>query len=234
MPLLGPGWPLRYARLLSGPSNWNVSSAVDPGHMQNWRGFSYVLLAGRHPDLVAVLFLSLSALSIGVLCWAWWHTREGARAHDGTAQADLVWALTCIVALLTALHLNPHDLTLLIVPAWIVAAYVTSTGGGRWGGPLSRLWLLLLWTGYLLRWLLLLDSSPVAEVVPTVLLLALAAGLLAWQIMRRRARGGLAGDRLPSSPALLGPAPATSLLGRQVPIRAADPGTTGQEEKPCR
>jgi len=94
---------------------------------------------------------------------------------------DLLWALTGIMAVLTSVHLNPHDLTLLVFPAWILGAYATS---GLWNKGLSRLWIALLTTGYLLAPLTL--TNPTSVVIPSVMLMATACGLLALQLAGNR------------------------------------------------
>lgn len=86
---------------------------------------------------------------------------------------DLLWALAGLAAVLTSLHLNPHDLTLLVFPAWIIGAYATS---GLWSRGISRLWLVILWTGWVLAPLTLTNTQAI--VIPSVLLLALSCLLL--------------------------------------------------------
>jgi hypothetical protein len=95
---------------------------------------------------------------------------------------DLYWALVGIVAVLTSLHLNPHDLTLLIFPAWIVGAYATS---GRWGSTVSRVALALLWAGYAAGIGTLVAASEV--VIPSVLVMVGVALLAARQLLAERA-----------------------------------------------
>lgn len=191
MPILGVAWPLDYAKLLLGVANWQDTGAIDPGIMHNWRGLATDLFGGWLPGLVTPFFLLMSLLSVALVAWAWWRSRGQSAQETGASgkpagyspRYDLLWALCGIVAVVTSLHLNPHDLTLLIFPAWVVAAYATS---GRWNKRISQLWLSLLWVAYLLIPVTFYgDAANVAPglaVVPDVLLLALAALLLARQL----------------------------------------------------
>jgi hypothetical protein len=185
MPFLGVGWPLQYAQLLLGVANWGSTGAIDPAIMHNWRGL-FTNLFGSDSGLVTPLFVLLSLMSVALLVFGWMRSRRpeseedepGAFAFAYDPVRDLLWALTGIVAVLTSLHLNPHDLTLLIFPAWIIGAYATS---GLWSKWYSRLWLALLWAGYIFGPMTL--TNPTAIVVPSVLLMAVAAALLVWKLV---------------------------------------------------
>ncbi|MEO8286852.1 MAG: glycosyltransferase family 87 protein [Chloroflexota bacterium] len=193
MPLLGVGWPLDYARLLVGVAGWSSTGAIDPAIMHNWRGLLTNLFGSSAPGIVTPLFVLFSLLSIGLIVWSWLRSRVGNSDaepdeeliednHSYVPRRDLLWALVGIVAVLTSLHLNPHDLTLLIFPAWIIGAYATS---GLWSKGVSRLWVALLAIGYLLAPMTLIN--PRASVIPSVLLMAVAAVILTWQLATSRA-----------------------------------------------
>ena len=186
MPLVGVGWPFEYARLLLQVSGWD-NARITPAIMPNWRGFAINLFGGSAPALVAPVFVGLSALSIGLVVWAWWRVRDRRAQTTPSSQAaerrDLLWSLAGIVAVLDATHLNPHDLTLLLFPAWLVAAHVLS---GRWERATSRLWLWLLWTIFALAPLTLI---PRVGVIAVPLLLAVAIGLLVRRIAAPAAAG---------------------------------------------
>jgi hypothetical protein len=164
MPVLGVAWPLRYLEFI----------------------FRTPARADWVPGLATPVFLALSLASVAAMVWAWSRARN-ARADDEMLpyeeHSDLQWALAGVVAVLTSLYLNPQDLSLLIFPAWVLGAHATL---GLWGRGLSRLWVALLWAGYGLAPLSLYWSANAAgawlAVVPTVVLLAAAAGLLAWQV----------------------------------------------------
>lgn len=190
MPVLGPAWPLDYARLLVGVANWNEAAAIDPTIMHNWRGLAANLFGGWAPALVTPLFALLSLASVALFIWAWPRSRsivEAAPNPTAIGRRDLLWALTVIVALLTSLHVNPHDLTLLLLPAWIVAAHATRL----WPTAPSRRWLTLLWAGYaILPITFYLAPNSFLATVPNILLLAFAAVLLAREIGSREPVSG--------------------------------------------
>jgi hypothetical protein len=190
MPLLGITWPVDYVKLLVGVAGWGSTGAIDPAIMHNWRGLLTNLLGDVAPALVTPLFILLSLASLALIWWVWDRSRPKPApddeyeeeyeddAHRGyLPRRDLLWALTGIMAVLTSLHLNPHDLTLLVFPAWIIGAYATS---GLWSKGLSRMWLALLTAGYLIAPLTL--TNPTTVVIPSVLLMATASGLLALQL----------------------------------------------------
>ncbi|HYP18468.1 MAG TPA: glycosyltransferase 87 family protein, partial [Chloroflexia bacterium] len=187
MPVLGVDWPWQYARLLVGVAGWQDTGAIDPGIMHNWRGFVTNLFGAWAPGLVTPLFLLLTLLSVGLIVWVWLRTR-GTEEAEGTPQLarfDRLWAVAGILAVLTSLHLNPHDLVLLIFPAWIVGAYALS---GAFGGA-SRLWLGLLWLGYaLIPAAFFLQNVPGVKVGGVVLSVLLMAGAALW-LARQRGDG---------------------------------------------
>ena len=201
--LLGPGWPLQYLSLLIGVASWGDTAAIDPAIMHNWRGLVTNLFGSESP-LVTPLYLLLTAASIGIVALVLWRaglgrdwTKQQNESHPRPQNRDLLWALVGIVALLVSPHLNPHDLTLLIFPAWILGTYAASGAGGR---SLSRAWVAILWAGYAILPLAFAaqgSSRGPAEdntsivVVPSVLLMVGASALLVWQLTRRQAEVGI-------------------------------------------
>jgi hypothetical protein len=171
---------MQYAQLLLGVAGWSDTAAINPAIMHNWRGFFENLLGSSAPGLVTPFFVLLSALSLGLVMWVGL-TRGSPSKNPSSYQPswDLLWALAGVVGVLTSLHLNPHDLTLLIFPAWIIGAYSTS---GLWEHSISTVWLAILWVGYALAPLTLYADSPAIAVIPSVLLMALSAGLIAWRL----------------------------------------------------
>ena len=117
--------------------SWH-DDVINPMNMYNWRGLATHLAGEGAPGLVAPLFAGLSAGSLALLGWAWWRSRGGgpAPARLGESREDLLWALAGLVAILTAVHLLAHDLTLLIFPASIAGARATA---GNWSGRRARL-----------------------------------------------------------------------------------------------
>jgi hypothetical protein len=176
MPVLGVGWPVQYARLLVGVAGWGNTGAIEPAIMHNWRGLATNLFGGWASGLVtpAYLLLSLASAALVVFVWARSRPALSSGGADGLHHYDLLWALAGLAAMLTSLHLNPHDLTLLIFPAWICIAYLLH---GAWDARQSLAWLCILWAGYLL--LTLLDAATLA--VPSVALMTAALALLAFR-----------------------------------------------------
>ncbi len=175
MPLLGVAWPLDYARLLLGVASWGDKGAIDPSIMANWRGFATHLLAWM-PGLVTPAFLLLSALSIALLVSVWVRNRSMVQ-EQAARTGDLFWALCGVLALLTSLHLNPHDLTLLIFPAWIIATWALSDAEAS----ARPRWFFLLWAGYAVA----IIGDPLPFVLLNVLVMAAAALLISRQLAVR-------------------------------------------------
>jgi hypothetical protein len=184
-PVLGLEWPLQYAKLLLGVAGWSDPDAINPAIMHNWRGFSTNLFDGWLPSIVSPLYILLSLASVGLVVWAWLRSRHAPESEPMQPQkpaTDLIWALAGITAVLISPHLNPHDLTLLIFPAWIIGSYASS---GAWSGSTSRMWFFILWAGYAVGPLILVN--PQSAVLPGVFLMAVASVLLAWQISHQGA-----------------------------------------------
>jgi hypothetical protein len=200
IPLLGIGWVSDYAKLLLGVANWGDTGAIDPAIMHNWRGFSTNLFGWCAPALVTPAYLLLLAVSVAVIIWSW--IKHGHRSADalksqvalpsGPPKAvDLLWALTGLLAVLASIHLNPHDLTLLIFPAWILAACVVWYGNDR--GPWRLRLLAVMWTAYALMLLAfhldIVTQYPGLAVVPNVLLMCAAAALILNRLSLDATRG---------------------------------------------
>lgn len=185
MPWLGPAWPLQFLRLLAHIASGGQAESTYPAIMPNWRGLAINLVGSGAPGMAVALAIILIAASHGWLVRCWWR----ARADRGAEPA--LWGTAIVVALLAAPHANPHELTLMIVPAWIVLATAPPAGP-------ARRWLVLLWALYGSRWLAFLPGYPAVAVVPTVLLLAAMALLLGRACLApgraRPARATVAGD----------------------------------------
>jgi hypothetical protein len=184
MPILGIDWPIKYVSLLLGVADWQNAAAINPEIMHNWRGFFSNLFGDGALGLVGPFMVLASILSVMLALWAWLRSRRrfvedvrGAQVIDPT-RWDLLWAVTVIVAVLISPHLNPHDLALLIFPAWIAGAYAMSTVWHKW---VSVTMLAILWAIYLLAPLTMYSDNPGLFVIPSVLLMVAGALLLAWQ-----------------------------------------------------
>jgi hypothetical protein len=184
MPILGIDWPIKYVSLLLGVADWQNAAAINPEIMHNWRGFFSNLFGDGGLGFVGPFMIIASILSVVLALWAWLRSRRrfvedvrGAQVIDPT-RWDLLWAVTVIVAVLISPHLNPHDLALLIFPAWIAGAYAMSTVWHKW---VSITMLAILWATYLLAPLTMYSDNPGLFVIPSVLLMVAGALLLAWQ-----------------------------------------------------
>ncbi|HET8629343.1 MAG TPA: glycosyltransferase family 87 protein [Thermomicrobiales bacterium] len=185
MPVLGVAWPLQYARfVLVDLGRLGASANVYPIIMPSLRGFAVNLLGGWAPALVTPAYAGLAALLVALFVWIW----SRSRARLGQWRDDALWALACLVAVLVATHVYGHDLPVLLLPAWLVAARALS---GAWGARRARGWLALLWAGY--AWALNFAFVPSAglTIVPTVLLLLAAIALLGRELAG--GAGGLLG-----------------------------------------
>ena len=94
-------------------------AGVFPLAMANFRGLSFALVHndGSPFAIFTTAFLSLSALLIALIGW------QGAtvasypiRAPQNQVAFDVAFGNTILLALLTSYHLNPHDLSLLLLP----------------------------------------------------------------------------------------------------------------------
>jgi hypothetical protein len=184
MPLVGVAWPLQYVSFALDPSHWVIGRG--PGGElppQTWRAL-FGDLGGRQ---VAALGIWLASIVTSLLLWYTWARPYNAVASDGTESPawDRAWALTILLALPNDPVLGSTGLALALVPGWILAAHAANDWGARWH---IRLWTGLLAVGYAL-------TTPVITlfgVLPTytpLLWIAVAAGLLLWELRQPRTAG---------------------------------------------
>ncbi len=193
MGVLGVEWPLRYARFLALVSSREEDFVIGAAGMQTLRGLALSLLGGSAPALVVPVFVGLALAALGALLWAAWSVRGAARGRGANVggvgmNADLLWSLAIVVAVLIAPHLNAHDLIVLILPGWLITASVIA---GAWDGKRARLWFLIAGAVYLPFPVVELAGQPLLWAIPpTVLALSLAVVLLAWRLVGLRRAGG--------------------------------------------
>ncbi len=116
-------------------------AGIFPQAMANFRGLSYVLVHndGSPFAILTTAFLSVSALLIALIGW------QGATvasypiyAPNHQVAFDVDFGNTILVALLISYHLNPHDLSLLLLPISLllyrvrVEARLAFTKPARW------------------------------------------------------------------------------------------------------
>jgi hypothetical protein len=184
MGVLGADWPLQYTQMLLNGETWQTAG-TNPALMHNWHGFAANVVGGL-PALVLPVTIVLSLISVAALGWAWLRGGEDNSYEEETGQEpryDLLWALAGVVAVLVSFYLNPHDLTMLIFPAWIIGAYATS---GLWSVGLSRLWIALLWAVYAIAPLALTPNpaGSLQEGSVLVVISVLLMGVVAWLLVR--------------------------------------------------
>lgn len=183
MLLLGATWPLQYARFLSGIASWQGNHNEYPAIMYNWRGLLTNLLGDSRPGSLAFGVTALSLLSLGLLFGAWWWS-GGGEATAQPARQDVLWSLTCLVAVLIAPHLYIHDLVILILPAWLIVARSLPVISRSIA---ARIWICALWGGYLLAFSSLFRAEvvPALPVVPGLLMLIAMMIALLWQALKQ-------------------------------------------------
>jgi hypothetical protein len=94
-------------------------AGIVPQAMANFRGLTYFLFhRGQSARaIIAVSILSAAALILAVTVWK--HARPASHLNPVAATHnafDLAFANTVLFALLVSYHLNPHDLSLLLLP----------------------------------------------------------------------------------------------------------------------
>ncbi len=172
LPILGLDWPIHYLRLTLSVGGYPPDPVLNPTTMQNWRGLLTRLFGDT--ALTNNLALVAAALTLGVIAWIW--IGAGRQAWTpGTPDWNRRWAATLCAALLSTPYLLPHDLALVLVPAWILAADALERADRRLAA-----WL---WLGWALGFLLLSMAIPIPPAVPW---LVGTVGWLLWQARWRQ------------------------------------------------
>jgi hypothetical protein len=101
-------------------------AGIVPNAMANFRGITFLALRSDPTPfaLAFIAILSLAALAGAILAWDKISplpaphnpAAEGAPVSASLRQFDLAFAATCLFAQLVSYHLNPHDLTLTVLP----------------------------------------------------------------------------------------------------------------------
>lgn len=192
---LGPAWPLAYLSLLNSVQD-SSTAGINPEIMHNIRGLSINSVGLISPALVTAVTVLLSvALLLLLGLSAWW---AAGRKPAGTSAPQpgkspyvrrLLWALAIIIALLVSPHLYPHDLVVLIFPAWLIIDYALAARTSDDPPPSNKqrfVWAsVLLWGCYLvvpLTFYLEVGDSPALTVVPSVILLLCTVAWLTSQL----------------------------------------------------
>jgi hypothetical protein len=179
MPIIGLDWPLRYARYLLGSAAWGEEHFEFIPGMYNWRGFAENLLGTRFPGLVGPAAMVLILVTVAMIVWVWWRSGRSIRG----AAATPAWIVVGIASILIPQHLYPHDLTILIFPAWLLLFAIAA---GNWPVISPLVWRGLIVLGFVLPLLIFLFAARTSQaVLPTVILLASILGLVAYTVQRR-------------------------------------------------
>ena len=182
MPFLGVFWPFSYARFLIAINKWDGYTLIFPEIMPNWRGVVVNLFWGSSGQLVTPIVAGLSYVTIAALIWVGWRACLLLHTPIWNVRTDLFWAFAVLLAILVAPHLYLHDLTALVIPAWIVVATLPT---GLWPVALTRLWPVLFWAISAVSLPVHLTGNrwPAGLIVFTALLCLCAAALLGWRCL---------------------------------------------------
>ncbi len=120
-------------------------AGIVPQAMANFRGLIYLFF---HTDQSSVAVISLSILCGVALIMTLWGWRKTGRDtnNDNKDDFDLAFANTVTFALLVSYHLNPHDLSLLLLPSALLFRR-TSDRTPSVRNPAN--WIILGWLGIL-------------------------------------------------------------------------------------
>lgn len=124
MPLLGATWPLHYLRFVAEASQLGERAYTDASHMPTLRGVLANLAVERLQSLVMPGALLCAGVGLALIVGLWFRAR--ATLHVTPPEIlgtfDYLWGTTLLLAILTAIHLGPHDLLLLLPPVWLCVA----------------------------------------------------------------------------------------------------------------
>ncbi len=148
------GWQVffDYPRFLLHYSEQPFAGIV-PEAMANFRGLTDLLKLGHTAPVWSVATVSVLSAAALLKTLTAWRGRQldpslGPTAYPSADRFDLAFANTVLFALLVSYHLNPHDLSLLLLP--LILLYVRLTQNPRWRSrrvdwmTLAFLWLLFL------------------------------------------------------------------------------------------
>jgi hypothetical protein len=125
--LVGPRGLLQYARFLSEMNSpGHETPHIDPAAMPNLRGISALLLTGRiSPSVLTAIIITISLFLIVWMC-----RKLRGETNQTEKTFDLKFALMILVTLLTSYYLFLHDLSPLILVAFLILNQVNSVEGG--------------------------------------------------------------------------------------------------------
>ena len=178
--VMGFDWVPGYVDMLGRARNLDRALLLDPAASHSFVG-GLVALFGTGAESAAVLLNVALMVGLAVLVVILW--RRGGR-RPGTPGWDGIMGLTVASAMLTQVHLNTHDLSLLVVPGALGLACL-------YGMPESRR------ARYLLYGVVWAVAAGTALLLPqvfalplrlTTLALATVVAMLVWVLMTQAAR----------------------------------------------
>lgn len=129
MPILGFGWPIQYLHFVSEASQLGELAYTDASHMPTLRGVLANLASERLQYLVMPLALTCAGVGLVLIGVLWFRSRSTLRPTPPGVYGtfDCLWGATVLIATVTAIHLGPHDLLLLLPSVWIGVATLFAT-----------------------------------------------------------------------------------------------------------
>jgi len=110
-------------------------AGISPQAMANFRGLAYFFFHRESSWVIGVVsILSIAALITTLTYW-----RTARVVASGRDDFDRAFAVTVVCALLVSYHLNPHDLSLLLLPMLLLCGEAAGTKTNS-----SRLWIIAL------------------------------------------------------------------------------------------
>jgi Glycosyltransferase family 87 len=179
------GWRglIDYARLLvqAGQAVGSQADSVHVATMPSLRGLLVAIFGRIVPE--NLLFPLVMAASLGLLIWAAWQFRDA--SHPRSAAFDLEFSMAAVAALLVSYHVFVHELTPLVVIAYLLLGYEAARPrkgvlGNRGATALLSLFVAIFGVGWLV-------FHVKALFVEALVLLALMAWLSAELAVQREA-----------------------------------------------
>jgi hypothetical protein len=120
--MIGYEGAIKYRDLLATIDRLNYTIA--PQNMPNLRGLIYSALNHEYPQLIfpAVALLTLGIYGFLAMLWA-------KAPRDSNDTLDLRFALTITLVVLASYHCYIHDLSLMLLPAMLIAKRLSTTAG---------------------------------------------------------------------------------------------------------
>jgi hypothetical protein len=174
--IIGTSWIPGYIEVFGQAQQWSRALLLDPHYSHSLGGGLVALLGPGAEGIVRTLNPLFMLLAAVLVLYTWrgpWQPRSA--AWDGAM------ALTFLATILTSLHVNTHDLCLLVIPAALGISFVWQSGQTEGA---KTAWYALIWAAYLIPSLLLGPAFDL-RVRPTTLVIALMLGILAWSLWQR-------------------------------------------------